>query len=76
MQLFHINKFGKIFNTVRFLLSYNRKTKIISRASRSDVLLVTVTDCHIEKGKGKGKPIPLQAWTGPEGSRRLRLTDF
>jgi len=20
--------------------------------------------------------IPLQAWTGPEGSRRLRLTDF
>jgi hypothetical protein len=24
----------------------------------------------------KGKPIPLQAWTGPEGSRRLRLPDF
>jgi hypothetical protein len=28
------------------------------------------------KGKGKGKTIPLQAWTGPEGSRRLRLPDF
>jgi hypothetical protein len=28
------------------------------------------------KGKGKGKAIPLQAWTGPEGSRRLRLPDF
>ena len=27
-------------------------------------------------GKGKGKAIPLQAWTGPEGSRRLRLLDF
>ena len=27
-------------------------------------------------GKGKGKAIPLQAWTGPEGSRRLRLQDF
>jgi hypothetical protein len=26
--------------------------------------------------KGKGKAIPLQAWTVPEGSRRLRLTDF
>jgi hypothetical protein len=26
-------------------------------------------------GKGKGKPIPLQALTGPEGSRRLRLLD-
>jgi hypothetical protein len=24
----------------------------------------------------KGKAIPLQAWTLPEGSRRLRLTDF
>jgi hypothetical protein len=24
----------------------------------------------------KGKAIPLQAWTGPEVSRRLRLPDF
>jgi hypothetical protein len=24
----------------------------------------------------KGKAISLQAWTGPEGSRRLRLPDF
>jgi hypothetical protein len=24
----------------------------------------------------KSKPIPLQAWTGPEGSRRLKLPDF
>ena len=28
---------------------------------------------HVE---GKGKAIPLQAWTGPEGSRRVRLPDF
>jgi len=28
------------------------------------------------KGKGKDKAIPLQPWTGPEGSRRLRLPDF
>jgi len=27
-------------------------------------------------GKSKGKTIPLQAWTGPEGFRRLRLPDF
>jgi hypothetical protein len=26
--------------------------------------------------KGKSKAIPLQAWTGPEGSRRLRLPVF
>ena len=25
---------------------------------------------------GKGKAIPLQAWTDPKGSRRLRLPDF
>ena len=24
----------------------------------------------------KGKTVPLQAWTGPEGSRKLRLPDF
>jgi len=28
------------------------------------------------KNKIKVKAIPLQAWTGPEGSRRLRLPDF
>jgi hypothetical protein len=26
--------------------------------------------------KGNGKAISLQAWTGPKGSRRLRLPDF
>jgi hypothetical protein len=23
-----------------------------------------------------GKAVPLQAWTGPEGSKKLRLPDF
>ena len=26
--------------------------------------------------EGKGKTVPLQAWTGPEGPRRLRLPHF
>jgi len=26
--------------------------------------------------KGKGKAIPLQSWTGPEGSRRLKVPHF
>jgi hypothetical protein len=30
---------------------------------------------HNSKVKAK-KAIPLQPWTGPEGSRRLRLPDF
>ena len=29
-----------------------------------------------EHGKGKGKAFPLQAWSGPEGSRKLRFPDF
>ena len=28
------------------------------------------------KDEVKGKVVPLQAWTGPEGSRKLRLPDF
>jgi hypothetical protein len=28
------------------------------------------------KHKHEGKAIPIQAWTGPEGSRKLRLPDF
>jgi hypothetical protein len=34
--------------------------------------------CHllVLSGKGKGKAVPLQAWSGPEGSRKLRFPDF
>jgi hypothetical protein len=28
------------------------------------------------RSKGKGKAIPLEAWTGPEVSRSLRFPDF
>ena len=31
---------------------------------------------HPSAVKGKGKAIPLQAWTGPEDSRKLRFPDF
>jgi hypothetical protein len=36
--------------------------------------IVTRTQSKIDKGKGIG--ISLQAWTSPEGFRRLRLPDF
>ena len=29
-----------------------------------------------EQGKGQGKAVLLQAWSGPEGSRKLRFPDF
>ena len=47
---------------------------------QQDVIIVIFTaECtntHNSKGKGKGKAVPLQAWTGPEGSRKLRFPDF
>jgi hypothetical protein len=35
-----------------------------------------VIETYVFMSKGKGKAIPLQALTGPEGSRSLRLPDF
>jgi hypothetical protein len=29
-----------------------------------------------EQVKGKDKAVPLKAWSGPEGSRKLRFPDF
>jgi len=40
------------------------------------VVLATITVIKVERGKGKNKAIPLQAWTGPEGSRMLRPPYF
>ena len=45
--------------------------------------MTETTPCHVDTQcliyvlvKGKGKAIPLQAWTGHEGSRSLKLPDF
>jgi hypothetical protein len=34
-----------------------------------EVVMVVIMYC-------KGKAVPLQAWSGPEGSRKLRFPDF
>jgi hypothetical protein len=46
-------------------------------------LLETIFRLNIEEGVYidiyiyiKGKTVPLQAWNGPEGSRKLRFPDF
>ena len=39
------------------------------------ITVATLSACSLSCCK-KGKAIPLQAWTGPKGSRRLRLPDF
>ena len=38
-------------------------------------MYATIQD-YITIGKDKGKAVPLQARTGPEGSRKLRFPDF
>jgi len=46
------------------------------------LLVLEVTRCvvtrHHNEGFStkKGKSVPLQAWSGPEGSRKLRFPDF
>ena len=41
-----------------------------------EVIAVTQWNLFYCKVKGKGKAVPLQAWSGPEGSRKLRFPDF
>jgi len=43
-------------------------------ASFCGILHTTVQ--YLVGGLRKGKAIPLQAWSGPEGSRKLRFPDF
>ena len=56
---------------VLFLTHYVKKKVLIIKHSNpfEATTLYTVS-------KGKGKAIPLPAWTGPESSRRLSIPDF
>jgi hypothetical protein len=52
---------------IEFSWSYrvrNEEVRVLDRVSRK------------KKSSYKAREIPLQAWTGPEGSRRLRLSEF
>jgi hypothetical protein len=43
-------------------------------AGPSNMPITAIKQPDIQKGKGRA--IPLEAWAGTEGSRRLRLPDF
>jgi hypothetical protein len=72
------NLYGKI------LLPLRESKEIASVCPTNSVLVLWTTPCqHLDiterkesKGKDKDKAISSQAWTGPEGSRRLRFPDF
>ena len=63
---FHLRDSVVITQTT-VLQSCKRKCKI----SLSELKYVLNTE-----DKGKGRAVPLQAWSGPEGSRKLRFPDF
>ena len=35
-----------------------------------------ITDSPVLISCGKGKAVPLQAWSGPQGPRKLRFPDY
>jgi len=49
---------------------------IVYRIKKSSLVSTVIDNRHCNSSKGTGKAVPLQAWTGPEGSRKLRLPDF
>ena len=60
------------FLSLAFLITYQQSIWIYVWLPKC----FTVNWFIVVKGKDKSKAIPLQAWTGPEGSRRLKLPDF
>jgi hypothetical protein len=55
-----------------FLLSFRKRRTAVHPTN----LNLKLQNCVKKSKKCRGKSVPLQAWTGPEGSRRLRLQDF
>jgi len=55
----------------------NGATKASEYKLKQTMFLQTVVQTYNHgTTKVKGKAVPLQAWTGPQGSRKLRFPDF
>jgi hypothetical protein len=65
-----------IMETTRVSHSLSRQICLAHLLAISDTVMAGRMSCIGHRGNIKGKAIPLQALTGPEGSRRLRLPDF
>jgi len=53
--------------------SFNNLYHVYVKINRTKLIRTCFTEV---KGKCKDKALPLQAWSGPEGSRKLRFPDF
>jgi len=59
--------------STKFILSTRQWRKVYYTQFK---LSTTHINSIVATEKGKGKAVPLQAWTGPEGSRDLRFPEF
>ena len=59
------------------MVSHAYATVFIYPAALADMEQDSATRvCIVQNVKIEGKATPVRTWTGPEGSRRLRLPDF
>ena len=63
LSLSHIHIYARTFQVARGSREYSAFLTILQALCTNSI-------------QGKGKSVPLQAWTGPEGSRKLRFPDF
>jgi hypothetical protein len=57
----------------------NRTRRLVTGIRVERVRRVTSAQCMevaVHRKILKGKAVPLQAWSGPEGSRKLRFPDY
>ena len=70
----------KWFTTMHWRFIIRNKIKCIHKYikllyyKQRSLLLQRTPSCKWPQGKGKA--VPLQVWSGPEGSRKLRFPDF
>ena len=76
----------RFYNSCRRLPETKRHSSLFLQRFFSKFLVVMAActpSIHVFLGRplfllssGKGKAVPLQAWSGPEGSRKLRFPDY
>jgi hypothetical protein len=54
---------------------HNEANSCFSQFCERPLKLMPMPVLKNEISKGKGKAVPLEAWSGPEGSRKLRFPD-
>jgi hypothetical protein len=62
-------------NNLKLVDQLNKRNENTERSGR-DGGMEKLLFANIIRTVGKGKAVPLQVWSGPEGSRKLRFPDY